>query len=115
MRPETFRKTRTRKGVRGVFFDASIENVRRKKDGKKDDDADGVNDDSELNNKTTSAKQKENEKEEEMAFCANVLKRTFQLAKKWAPSVVYVGNVREQHVRSGQREEDIKEDIIKEQ
>ena len=76
-----------------VFFDASIENVRRRRTVRKDDDADDVNDDGELNNKTTSAKQKENEKEEEMAFCANVLKRTFQLAKKWAPSVVYVGNV----------------------
>ena len=76
-----------------VFFDASIENVRRRRTVRKDDDADDVNDDGELNNKRTSAKQKENEKEEEMAFCANVLKRTFQLAKKWAPSVVYVGNV----------------------
>ena len=73
-----------------VFFDASIENVKRRTVVRKDDD----DDDDELNaNKTTTARRREKEKEEERAFCANVLKRTFQLAKKWAPSVVYVGNV----------------------
>jgi hypothetical protein len=33
------------------------------------------------------------EQDDESAFCADLLKRTFQLAKKWAPSVVYVGNI----------------------
>ena len=35
----------------------------------------------------------DNGKDEEIAFCADLLKQTFQLAKKWAPSVVYVGNI----------------------
>ncbi|CAL6335837.1 unnamed protein product [Bathycoccus prasinos] len=66
-----------------VFFDCSIENVMRRR--------------SKEANATTTEHDgddtKDTEQDDESAFCADLLKRTFQLAKKWAPSVVYVGNI----------------------
>ena len=67
-----------------VFFDCSIENVVRRR--------------SKVPNATTTEEHdghdtKDTEQDDESAFCADLLKQTFQLAKKWAPSVVYVGNI----------------------
>ncbi|CAL6335546.1 unnamed protein product [Bathycoccus prasinos] len=66
-----------------VFFDCSIENVMRRR--------------SKEANATTTEHDgddtKDTEQDDESAFCADLLKRTFQLAKKWAPSVVYVCNI----------------------
>ena len=67
-----------------VFFDCSIENVTRRR--------------SKEPNATTTEEHDGDDTEDtgqddESAFCADLLKRTFQLAKKWAPSVVYVGNI----------------------
>ena len=68
-----------------VFFDCSIENVTRRRSDKEP-------------NKTTTTEHdgddtEDTEQDDESVFCADLLKRTFQLAKKWAPSVVYVGNI----------------------
>ena len=75
-----------------VFFDASIENVSRRMkmttDNENDDDINNISD-SALRLKDHD----DNGKDEEIAFCTDLLKQTFQLAKKWAPSVVYVGNI----------------------
>ena len=77
----------------GVFFDASIENVSRRmrlsRQNENDDDINNISD-SALPSKDHD---NDNGKDEEIAFCADLLKQTFQLAKKWAPSVVYVGNI----------------------
>ena len=75
-----------------VFFDASIESVSRRMkmttDNENDDDINNISD-SALRFKDHD----DNGKDEEIAFCTDLLKQTFQLAKKWAPSVVYVGNI----------------------
>ena len=68
-----------------VFFDCSIENVMRRRSDKEPNATTTEEHDGDDTDDT--------EQDDESAFCADLLKRTFQLAKKWAPSVVYVGNI----------------------
>ena len=67
-----------------VFFDCSIENVVRRRSDKEPNATTTEHDGDDTD---------DTEQDDESAFCADLLKRTFQLAKKWAPSVVYVGNI----------------------
>ena len=70
-----------------IFFDISPKNITMMSQFSNDND--NNNDDDEGN----TINNKEEQNQEEIAFCTDLLKRTFQLAKKWAPSVIFIGDM----------------------